>query len=61
MKPKCKLIGKDGNIFNVIGLVKKALIKAGQKDKADEFVKAMFKAGSYGEALNLAGEYVEIH
>jgi len=31
MKPKCELIGKDGNVFNIISLVKKALIKAGQK------------------------------
>jgi len=61
MKPKCELIGKDGNVFNIISLVKKALIKAGQKNKADEFIKSAFKAGSYGEVLNLAGEYVEIH
>lgn len=29
-KPKCKLIGGDGNVFAVIGAVSKALKRAGQ-------------------------------
>ena len=60
-KPKCKLIGKDGNVFNIIGLVKKALKDSGQPDKAKEFVTRAFNAGSYDEVLNMAGEYVEIY
>lgn len=60
-KPKCKLIGADGNVFNIIGLVKKALVKAGQPEKAVEFVANAFKAESYDAVLNMAGEYVEIY
>ena len=58
-KPKCRLIGQDGNVFNIIGLVKKALRDAGQSDKAGEFVARAFNSGSYDEVLNMAGDYVE--
>ena len=60
-KPKCRLVGQDGNVFNVIGLVKKALKESGQSDKASEFVTKAFSAKSYDEVLNMAGEYVEIY
>ena len=59
-KPKCRLVGQDGNVFNIIGLVKRALNDSGQPDKAKEFVNRAFSAGSYDEVLNMAGEYVEI-
>ena len=60
-KPKCKLIGQNGNVFNIIGLVKKALKDSGQSDKAKEFVNRAFSAGSYDEVLNMADDYVEIY
>ena len=60
-KPKCRLIGQDGNVFNIIVLVKKALKDSGQPEKAKEFVKRAFSAGSYDEVLNMAGDYVEIY
>jgi len=59
-KPKCKLIGKDGNVFNIIGLVKKALKESGQSEKAKEFVSRAFAAKSYDEVLAMADGYVEI-
>lgn len=59
-KPKCKLIGEDGNVFNIIGLVNKALKKSGQPEKAKEFINLAFKAKSYSEVLVMADEYVEI-
>jgi hypothetical protein len=59
-KPRCKLIGEDGNVFNIIGLVQRALKSAGQKDEAKEFGKLAFKAKSYNEVLGLAAEYVSI-
>lgn len=58
--PKVKLTGTDGNAFAIIGKVSKALKKAGLKDKADEFVKRAFSAGSYDEVLQLCCEYVEV-
>lgn len=59
-KPKCKLIGEDGNVFNIIGLVSAALKKAGQPDKAKEFTSKAFAAQSYDHVLTLAEEYVEV-
>ncbi|MCJ7784160.1 MAG: hypothetical protein MUP41_09510 [Desulfobacterales bacterium] len=59
-KPKCRLIGEDGNVFNIIGRVLKALKKAGQDDKANEFQTKAMTCRSYAEVLNLCGDYVEI-
>lgn len=55
-----KLVGTDGNVFNLIGLTSKALKKAGFPEKATEFTKRAFTMDSYGAVLNLIGEYCEI-
>jgi len=60
-KPRCKLIGKNGNVFNIIGLVRKALREAEQPEKAKEFSERAFAAESYDVVLGMADEYVEIH
>ena len=60
-KPVCNLIGQDGNVFNIIGLVSKALKRAGQADKAAEFSSRAFNAGSYDEVLSLCHEYVDVN
>ena len=60
-KPECKLVGTDSNVFALASRVSKALIKSGQKDRAKEFSDQIFQCESYGEALNLMGEYVEIY
>lgn len=52
-KPRCKLVGEDGNVFNVIGRVRRALLNAGQDDQAREFVERAFRCGSYDEVLQL--------
>ena len=57
-KPDCKLIGTDGNVFAIIGAVKKALRKAGQADKAEEFGKRAMASDSYDKVLALTFEYV---
>jgi len=59
-KPKVKLIGEDGNVFAIIGRVKEALRRAGQKDKAKEFVERATSAESYNEVLVMLEEYVEV-
>lgn len=59
-KPVCKLIGEDGNVFHIIGLVRRALLKAGQKDAAEEFVRRAFACQSYDEVLTLVVAYVDI-
>lgn len=58
-KPKCKLIGEDGNIFNLIGIAARALRRAGLSAKADEMSNKVMHSGSYSEALSIIMEYVE--
>ena len=59
-KPRCKLIGEDGNIFNLVGIASKALKKAGMAVEAKEMSEKVFSAKSYSESLNIIGEYVSI-
>jgi len=59
-KPKCKLVGTDGNVFALAGVVSRCLKKAGQPEKATEFTSKLFQCGSYDEALCLMGDYVDI-
>jgi len=58
-KPKCKLVGKDGNVFNLIGLASRALKDAGMRDQAKEMTEKCFAAHSYDEALQIIMTYVE--
>jgi hypothetical protein len=59
-RPKCKLSGEDGNVFNIIGSVAKALKKADYEAKAKEFIEKAFNSKSYDAVLVLAQEYVDI-
>ncbi len=59
-KPRVKLIGENGNIFNLIGLASRGLKKAGQNDKATEMSQRVMSSGSYEEALSIIMEYVEV-
>ena len=59
-KPKCKLIGQDGNIFNLIGIASRSLHLAGLEDKAIEMSEKVMHCGSYTEALSIIMEYVEV-
>ena len=60
-KPKAKLIGQDGNVFNLIGICSQALNKAGQKDKVKEMQERIFKSGSYDEALRIMSDYCKLY
>lgn len=59
-KPKAKLIGANGNIFNLIGIASRSLKRAGQNDQATEMSKRVMSSGSYDEALSIIMEYVEV-
>lgn len=59
-KPKCPLIGADGNIFNLLGMASRTLRENGLKEQAKEMQSRVTASGSYSEALNILGEYVEI-
>lgn len=59
-KPICKLVGENGNAFNIIGLVSRAIKSSGQSKIAKEFKDKAFACGSYDELLCLAMNYVEV-
>ena len=59
-KPKVKLVGEDGNVYNLIGICSRALKKAGQSEKAKEMSEKIFKSGSYHEALAIMMDYCEV-
>lgn len=59
-KPKVKLSGKDGNVFNLVGLCSRALKAAGLTEEAKEMTTKVFASGSYNEAICIMGEYCEI-
>lgn len=59
-KPDCVLIGKNGNIFNLMAIASKTLKEHDMKDKAKEMCLRVTSSGSYEEALCIIGEYVNI-
>ena len=59
-KPDCPLIGEDGNIFNLMGIASRTLRDHGMDEQAKEMTARIRKSGSYDEALNIIGEYVNI-
>lgn len=61
MKPKCRLIGENGNIFNLMGIVSRTLKEAGEPEKAEEMIRRITSdAKSYDEALAILMEYVDV-
>ena len=59
-KPNCKLIGEDGNIFNLMARASKTLRENGLLEVAAEMRDRVTSSGSYDEALCIIGEYVNI-
>lgn len=59
-KPDCPLIGKNGNIFNLAGIASLTLKEHGMEKQAEEMKGRIYASGSYWEALNIIGEYVNI-
>ena len=59
-RPECPLVGKDGNVFAVIGRVRAALRAEAMEEEAREFMDRAFKAESYDAVLRLCMEYVEV-
>ena len=61
IKPKCALIGEDGNIFNLMGIASRTLKRNGMKEEATEMCNRITnEAKSYDEALMILQDYVEI-
>lgn len=62
-KPKCKLIGEDGNIFNLMGIAARTLKRNNQADKANEMIHRITQGEvkNYSEALAIICEYVDVY
>lgn len=59
-KPDCPLIGADGNIFNLMGIARRTLKEHGMAEEAREMCDRITQSDSYGAALSIIGEYVNI-
>ena len=57
-KPDAPLLGANGNIFNLMGIASCTLKAAGIPEQANQMCQRITASGSYGEALNIIGEYV---
>lgn len=60
IKPKCKLVGEDGNIFFILGKVSRTLKECGKADEAKECSNRVMASKSYDEALQIILEYVDV-
>ena len=54
------LVGRDGNVFAIIGRTARALRRAGRAEAADDFSEAALDCGSYDEVLQLVLATVEV-
>lgn len=59
-KPKCKLVGEDGNIFFILSRVSRTLKENGEDGKAKECTDRVMGSQSYDEALKIIMEYVDV-
>ena len=60
-KPVAKLVGQNGNIFNLLGITKQALIAEGKDERANELQEVVTtQCKSYDEALCTIMNYVEV-
>lgn len=59
-KPKAKLVGEDGNVFNLVVIARRALIRAWMIEEAKEMQDKVFKSVDYYNALNTIMDYVDV-
>ncbi len=55
-----QLTEKDGNVFNLAGIVSSELRRNGYQEEAKEVSERLFKCESYGAALRMFMEYVNV-
>lgn len=58
---RVRLSGEDGNVFAIIGRVRRALIRAGAtEDDLKSFMSEIMNASSYDEALQTIMRWVHV-
>lgn len=55
-----QLTGEDGNAFNIIGLVRRGIVRQHGADAGDEWVTSAMESVSYDALLVLAMETVHV-
>lgn len=60
MKPRCKLSGENGNIFNLVAIAVRVLRDNGKEKEADELNERVWDCETYEDALAVIGEYLDI-
>ena len=58
-KPKMELLGRDGNIFSLMGTASQLLQMAGMHDQNKEMIDRVTSCRDYDQALHIISEYVE--
>lgn len=58
-RPRCRLVGEDGNAFAIIGRVKDALRGAGASRELVAQYQRESTSGDYDNLLRVAAEYVD--
>lgn len=60
MKPKLKLVGKEGNSFAIIGLARRVAIRAGwSKEQIDQYTEEA-TSSDYNNLLTVTCKYFEV-
>ena len=59
-KVKVRLIGADGNVFNLLGICVTALKRAGEEAAAKELAEKVMVTDSYDSALQIMMTYVDV-
>ena len=54
-----KIIGADGNVFNILGICRRALLRAGKIELWDEFQKEA-TSGDYNHLLATCMEWFDV-
>ena len=59
VKPKMELLGRDGNIFSIMGTASQLLQMAGMHDQNKEMIDRVTSCRDYDQVLHIISEYVE--
>ena len=61
-KPRCKLVGENGNVFNLMAIASRTLKRHRLANQAEEMVRRIQQeAKSYDEGLVIIQEYVDAY
>lgn len=59
-RPECRLVGENGNVFNLLAIAKNVLNRNDMRQEAAEMQARVLKCGGYDEALYIIEEYVDV-